>query len=66
VSDEQIKLSDDGEKDIRTYRTALSNVFKTLDEEEMKACEDLAVEWNTKPLPDDVQRKLVHFLPWLR
>jgi len=57
ISDEQKRLSDGGEKDIGKYRAALSNVFDELNEEEKKQCEDVAKEWNTQPLPDDVQRK---------
>ena len=50
-------LSNGGEKDIGKYRAALSNVFEALDNEEVKRCEDLALEWNTKPLPDEIQQK---------
>ena len=50
-------LSDDGEKDIGKYRAALAKVFNELTAAEVKQCEDLAVEWNTKPLPDEMQRK---------
>ena len=55
ISEEQKSLSEAGEKDIRKYRAALSNVFKALSEHEVKQCEDLAVEWNTKTLPDAMQ-----------
>ena len=61
VSEEQKKLSDGGEKDIGKCRAALATVFKQLSEAELKQFEDVAVEWNTKPLPDDVQRKSVAF-----
>ena len=57
ISDEQKQLSDGGEKDIGKYRAALSNVFEELSEAELKQCEDAAVEWNTKPLLDEIQRK---------
>ena len=57
ISEEQKKLSEGGEKDIGKYRAALANVFEQLTEAELKQFEDVAVEWNTKPLPDDVQRK---------
>jgi hypothetical protein len=57
VSIEQKALSDGGEKDIGKYRAALSKVFDDLSEEEVKQCEDSAIEWNNKPLPDDIQRK---------
>ena len=57
VSDEQRKLSDDSDKEIGKYRAALANVFNELTEAEVKRCEDVAVEWNTKPLPDEMQRK---------
>jgi hypothetical protein len=59
ISDEQKRLSDDGEKDIRNYHPALTNVFDALTAEQRKQCEDLAVEWNTKPLPDHVQLRYV-------
>ena len=61
VSEEQKKLSDGGKKDIGKYRAALATVFEQLSEAELKQFEDVAVEWNTKPLPDDVQRKSVAF-----
>jgi len=57
ISDEQKKLSDDGEKDIGKYRAALANVYEELTEAEVKECEECAIEWNSKPLPDEVQRK---------
>ena len=64
ISDEQKRLSDGAEKDIEKYRAALSTIFEQLSEAELKQCEDTAVEWNTKPLPDDLQRKLVIFHLW--
>jgi len=57
VSDEQKRLSEHGDKAIRTYQTALASVMEALTEAELKRCEDLAVEWNTSALPDEVQRK---------
>jgi hypothetical protein len=57
VSDEQKRLSDNGDKDIGKYRAALTSVFEELDEDDVKECEKLAIEWNTKQLPDDIQRK---------
>ena len=57
ISDEQKRLSNGGEKDIGKYRAALSNVFEELSEAELKQCEDTVVEWNTKPLPDEIQCK---------
>jgi hypothetical protein len=57
ISEEHKILSDGGEKDIRKYHAALANVFEQLSDDEVKRCEDVAVEWNTKPLPDDIQRK---------
>ena len=57
VSKEHKKLSDGGEKDIGKYHTALATVFNTLTAEERRQCEDDAIEWNTQPLPDDVQQK---------
>jgi hypothetical protein len=68
VSDEQLKLSDKGEKDIGRYHPTLTTVFDELDEDELKTCTDMAVEWNTKPLLDEIQRKeyftLPHTFPW--
>jgi hypothetical protein len=57
ISDEQKSLSDGGEKEIGKYRAALANIFDNLSEEEVKRCEEVAIEWNTKPLPDEIQRK---------
>jgi len=57
ISEEQKRLSDDGEKDIGKYRAALSNIFEKLSAEEVKQCEETAVKWNTQPLPDEIQRK---------
>ena len=57
VSEEQKRLSDAGEKDIGKYRAVLSNVFEQLSEAEQKQCEDAAVEWNTRALPDELQHK---------
>ena len=57
VSEEQKWLSDAGEKDIGKYRAALSNIFEQLSEAELKQCEDAVVEWNTRTLPDELQRK---------
>ena len=56
ISDEQKRLSD-GDKEIGKYRAALSAVFEELSEEELKRCEETAVQWNKDPLPDDIQRK---------
>ena len=61
ISDEQKSLSDGGEKDIGKYRPALTTVFEQLSEAELQQCEDVAVEWNTNGLPDEVQRKWVTF-----
>jgi hypothetical protein len=57
ISNEQRKLSDDGDKDIGKYHATLVNVFNELTKAEVKQCEDLTVEWNTKPLPDEMQPK---------
>jgi hypothetical protein len=57
ISDEHKRLSDGGDKDIGKYRAALSNVFEELSEEELKKCEDSAVQWNTNPLPDNMQHR---------
>ena len=62
ISDEQTKLSNDGDKIIGNYRAALGKVFEDLDEVELEECENLAVEWNTKPLPDEIQQKYGDFL----
>ncbi|KIM74941.1 hypothetical protein PILCRDRAFT_14005 [Piloderma croceum F 1598] len=40
ISKEHKILSNGGEKDIRKYRAALSNVFEVLNEEEMQTLED--------------------------
>jgi hypothetical protein len=39
----------------------LTSVFEELDEDDVKECEKLAMEWNTKQLPDDIQRKYALF-----
>ena len=57
ISDEQMRLSDGAEKDIGKYRAALNHVFDDLSEAEQQECEEVAVEWNTRPLPDELQRK---------
>ena len=57
ISEEHKALSDNGEKDIGKYRAALANVFEALSKGELKECEDLAVKWNTKDLPDEIQCK---------
>jgi hypothetical protein len=57
ISNEQKSLSDGGEEDIGKYHAALANVFDKLSQEEAKQCEEVAIEWNTNPLPDDIQRK---------
>jgi hypothetical protein len=57
ISNEQQKLSDDGDKDIGKYCATLANVFNKLTKAEVKQCEDIAIEWNTKPLPDEMQCK---------
>lgn len=57
ISDEQRMLSNGGEKDIGKYHAALANVFAELTEAEVKQCEDLAIERNTKPLPNEMHRK---------
>jgi hypothetical protein len=55
VGIEHKKLSE--EKAIGKYTPALSSVFEDLSEAECKQCEEFAVEWNTKALPDEVQRR---------
>jgi hypothetical protein len=59
ISDEQKKLSDQGEKDIGKYQPALTSIFDALSEAELKTCQDLAVEWNTKGLPEEIQMRQV-------
>ena len=55
ISDQQKSLSDGPDKDIRKYWAVLGSVFESLNEVELKKCEDMAEWWNTMPLPDDVQ-----------
>ena len=57
IFNEQKRLSDGGEKDVVKYHPALSNIFEELSEVDLKQCEDLAVEWNSRALPDEVQCK---------
>jgi hypothetical protein len=57
ISDEQQMLSYSGKKDIGKYHATLANVFAELTEAEVKQCEDLAIEWNTKPLPDEMHHR---------
>ena len=57
ISEEQKAYSENGEKDIGKYCAALANVFEALSKGELKECEDLAVKWNTKDLPDEIQHK---------
>ena len=57
VSEEHKKLSEGVEKNIGKYHAALSMVFNELTEAEQQRCERDAAEWNSKPLPDDVQQK---------
>ena len=57
ISDEQKRLSDDGEKDIGKYHATLSNIFEELSDEELKECEESTVKWNTQPLPYEMPRK---------
>ena len=52
-----MRLSDGAEKDIGKYCAALNCVFDDLSEAEQQQCEEVAAEWNTKPLPDELQRK---------
>jgi hypothetical protein len=44
ISKEHKMLSNGGEKDIGKYCNTLFNVFEALDNEEVKQCEDLALE----------------------
>ena len=57
ISNEQKTLSDGTEKDTGKHHAALVYVWNELTEEDRKQCKNDAVEWNTKPLPDDVQQK---------
>jgi hypothetical protein len=59
ISEEQILLSGGGEKDIEKYHAALTKIFSELEEDDLKKCEELAIEWNTQSLPDNVQQKKV-------
>jgi hypothetical protein len=54
ISDEQKCLSRNGEKDIGKYCPALTSVFESLTDQQVKECEDHAAEWNTSPLLDYV------------
>lgn len=58
VSEEQLRLSGGGEKNIAHYKPALSTVWGTLSAEDKEECENLAKEWNTTQLPEDVQWRL--------
>ena len=62
ISNEQKTLSDGMEKDIGKYHAALANVWNELTEEDCKQYKNNAVEWNAKPLPDDVQQKYAFHL----
>ena len=53
-------MSNDGEKVSRNYRATLKKVFEDLNEVAL-TCEDPAVEWNFKALPDKVQQKYEDF-----
>lgn len=50
------------EKDIVKYQAALVNIWTELTEEEHKQCKNNAVEWNAKPVPDNVQQKFTFWL----
>ena len=65
ISDEHKWLSNGAEKDIGKYHAALAAVFNELTDAELKRCEDDAIEWNTKPLPNEIQQKCdpVYFYP---
>ena len=65
ISDEHKQLSNGAEKDIGKYHAVLAAVFNELTDAELKRCEDDAIEWNTKPLPDEIQQKCdpVYFYP---
>ena len=62
ISNEQKSLSNGMEKDIGKYHAALVNIWNELTEEDCKQCENNAVEWNTKPLPDNMQQKYAFHL----
>ena len=57
VSDEQKRLSEGSKKDIGKYHAASATVFNALTMTKRKKCEEDAIEWNSQPLPDDVQQK---------
>ena len=57
VSNEQRRLLEGGEMDIGKYHAVLATVFNALTTTERKKCKEDAIEWNSQPLPDDVQQK---------
>lgn len=52
------RLSKDG-REIGKYAEALKEVYDSFSEEEKKGFEETATEWNTQPLSEELQRKLV-------
>jgi predicted GIY-YIG superfamily endonuclease len=60
VSNEQKKLSNDGEKDIGKYHAALTKVFMQLSEDKQQESKSCAAEWNKGALPDELKQKLVN------
>jgi hypothetical protein len=56
ISEVQTRLSGGVEKHLALYRPALDEVFNELSDEEKERCEQLATQWNTDGLPEDVQR----------
>ena len=57
VSEVQIGMSGGTEKILAHYRPALGEVYEALSPEEKENCKQLAKEWNTAALPEDVQRR---------
>jgi len=50
-------MSGGTEKILAHYRPALGKVYDDLSPDEKENCSQLAKEWNTAPLPEDVQRR---------
>jgi len=41
------------------YQRSSNIIEDNLSEEEVEQCEDIAIEWNTNPLPDEIQHKYI-------
>ena len=57
MSEVQIGMSSGTEKILAHYRPALGKVYDDLSPDEKENCSQLAKEWNTAPLPEDVQQR---------